>query len=265
MVDADFLAELERALYGYAPIGQYGGASYAPGGTPDNRDNPADGAWEIADFFHKKRCDSVFCIDFWVDAWSQNVLGWWSRSNTIQTILEKHILIMEPISYSDLSAQKMTNNVWQVPYFDKIFGQEIPPTITFMQAPPQTKDRYASEQKWEKEKKFEAARKCAYFLAWLPTDPNQANSIAGAGFSDISGRTSSNIVDTSTKALGPISVTDRWKLEWCFDIAMKNGKKTYYQSVTQDFSEIEAFTRSFVNELESMLNEHKKIDTLPVK
>lgn len=46
---------------------------------------------------------------------------------------------------------------------------------------------------------------------------------------------------------------------------MKNGRKTYYQSITQDFSEIEAFTRSFVNELESMLNEHKKIDTLPVK
>lgn len=54
---------------------------------------------------------------------------------------------MEPISYSDLSAQKMTNNVGQVPYFDKIFGQEIPPTVTFMQAPPQTKDRYTSEQK----------------------------------------------------------------------------------------------------------------------
>lgn len=59
-------------------------------------------------------------------AGNQAGLGGFANTS-IESLLEQHTKMMEPISHSDLSAQKMTNNSYQLPFLkikmaDKIAG-----------------------------------------------------------------------------------------------------------------------------------------------
>lgn len=53
-----------------------------------------------------------------------NLLGGFANTS-IESILEKHTQMMEPISWSDLSAQKMTNNSYQPPWLNMKIKDKI--------------------------------------------------------------------------------------------------------------------------------------------
>lgn len=67
-----------------------------------------------------------------------NLLGG-SPTPSIELLLEKHSKMMEPISWSDLSQQKMTNNTYQLPFLNVKFKEKIAGARIFMHETPQPK------------------------------------------------------------------------------------------------------------------------------
>ncbi len=90
-----------------------------------------------------------------------NMLG--SFSNTsIESLLEQHTKMMEPISRSDLSGQKMTNNSYQLPFLNVKIASKIAGGRVFLDDAPQPSKRLKKEETKEvKDAVFDAAFKCA--------------------------------------------------------------------------------------------------------
>jgi hypothetical protein len=53
-----------------------------------------------------------------------NLLGG-GEDISIEGIVNRHIKILNPISWTDLSQQKMTNNSFQLPFLNIIFKSKI--------------------------------------------------------------------------------------------------------------------------------------------
>lgn len=78
---------------------------------------------------------------------------------------------MEPISRSDLSAQKMTNNSFQLPFLNIKIADKIAGARVFMHNKPQKVKRLKSEDTEEKRKSiFDEAYRCALIEAGLQPD-----------------------------------------------------------------------------------------------
>jgi hypothetical protein len=75
---------------------------------------------------------------------------------------------MDPISWSDLSAQKMTNNSYQLPFLNvKIAGKIAGAQLGMTELPQQTKRLQIDDTKEKKDAIFEAALRCAMNEAGL--------------------------------------------------------------------------------------------------
>lgn len=92
---------------------------------------------------------------------NRDVLGGSNRVS-IESLLDKHIKMMEPISYSDLSAQKMTNNSYQLPWLNIKIADKIAGLRTYVSTEPQiTKTLKSEDTQSKKDAIFDAAFKCA--------------------------------------------------------------------------------------------------------
>lgn len=92
---------------------------------------------------------------------SQNLLGG-GAIPSIESLLEKHIKMMMPISWSDLSQQKMTNNTYQLPFLNIKFKEKIAGARVFMHETPQPKKIVEKEvTQTVLDAKFEADMRCA--------------------------------------------------------------------------------------------------------
>lgn len=92
---------------------------------------------------------------------NQNLLGGFANIS-IESLLEKHSKMMEPISWSDLSSQKMTNNSYQLPFLNIKFKDKIAGARVYMtEAPQQTKRLETDDTQEKKDAIFDAAFKCA--------------------------------------------------------------------------------------------------------
>lgn len=219
------------------------------------------GTSQSKDFFHTLPCQWIFCITLNMKGGSQNLLGG-GAIPSIESLLEKHIKMMMPISWSDLSQQKMTNNTYQLPFLNIKFKEKIAGARVFMHETPQPKKIVEKEAtQTVLDAKFEADMRCAMNEAWLAWDLDLANGSIGAGFNQNRGQTSDNAL-LAKKPLWPIEMES---LKGCYDIRLKDGQKELSKWMSTDLNEIQAFTRAMLNIILEILETDRKLDNLPSK
>lgn len=265
MINDDFLSDLSDTLTG---DGDYYGNNGDDYGDPYNSNSNSGGNQgaspnSSSDFFDEIPCDSVFCIKVRMVWWNQNLLGG-GKKDTIEGILDKHIEIMWPIADTNLAGQKMTNNSFQLSWTSFKFKNLLPkPLIYVSNAPQRIKKDKKYDTKENKDEKLRAAYTCAMYDVGLPSDPNLANSTIGASYW-INGATTPTNIDNTTRELGP-SDPEKKNLDACFDVALSEGRKTYYNSFSTDLTEISAFTAAMIAEVNDILQSGTKLDTLPAR
>ncbi len=271
MIDDTFLDELSIAL-GWNG-GTTGGNGYNYGGMYGANNNWT-GAWNSGssltsngDFFHTPRCESIFCIKVKMIGTSTSGLGG-SKNDSIEGILDKHINHLEPISWTDLGLQKMTNNQFQIPFtgLSLKLKAKVKWGGIFIGSKPTPKNDYKKEEtKDVKDAKFEQTFRCALYTAgFSSSNPNMVNSVIGAGYVDRIGKDTTNNQNTAT----PLVATNPEELNAyknCVPIAQWRADRTYYDSIGNDLSELMTFTDAMWQEIFEILGTGEKIDTLKVK
>lgn len=92
---------------------------------------------------------------------SQNALGGFSNTS-IESLLEKHSKMMDPISWSDLSYQKMTMNSYESSKNQGNFASTVAGATVYMTENSQQTRRLEKEDTQEKKDAvFDAAFRCA--------------------------------------------------------------------------------------------------------
>ena len=90
-----------------------------------------------------------------------------------------------------------------------------------------------------------------------------ANSIGGVGYA---GRWTT--MKDKTNDVRPIWVQEAVataKLAWCMNEYMKEWRQTYYNSLSTDLTEIQAFTKSMVDEIRDLMSILEPMNNLPIK
>lgn len=117
------------------------------------------------DFFHKLPCNGIFCITINTIKGSSDLLVGGNRLS-IEGILDAHLEKMSKISWSDLSAQKMSSNSFQLPFLNIKFKDKVAGGSLFMHTLPQNKKQLESEETDNKKKaEFEKLLRCAMITA----------------------------------------------------------------------------------------------------
>lgn len=101
---------------------------------------------------------------------------------------------MEPISRGDLSGQKMTNNLFQLPFLNvKIANKIAGGRISLDDSPQLSKRLKGEETKETKDAVFDAAFRCAMNEAGLSGDSLLSNGFIGAGYVLRRGQTTKDV------------------------------------------------------------------------
>ncbi len=241
------------------------GVVYAPVWTQWNVSGVATSnlnfGWsEKKDFFNKLPCEDIFCITINMRKGNMNML--WGSRRSIEWLLESHIEMMDPISWSDLSQQKMTNNFYQLPFLNIKFKDKIAGARLFITDAPQVKKTVEKEATQEMaDAKFELDLKCAMNEAGLPGDLNLVNWFIGAWYAPTYGITTENIVSTMI----PLWPQEMENLAGCYDIRMWQGKQEADKWLATDINEIQAFSNAMTVIIQQILQADKKLDKLPSK
>lgn len=214
------------------------------------------------DFSHTLPCEGIFCITLNMKWGTMNLLGG-SQTPSIELLLEKHSKMMEPISWWDLSQQKMTNNTYQLPFLNVKFKSKIAGLQVFMYESPQQKKIIEAEATQTViDSKFDRDVRCAMNEAWLPGwDMKLANGFIGAGYAPNS-QANTTKVENVFQSLWATEMED---LRWCLEIRLKDGQKEANKGLSTDLNEIQSFTRSMLNIIWEILEVDRKFDNLPSK
>ena len=150
LVTEDFLRDLNSTLRGNKNS-QNSGQDYSENiartqshSGAQNGQNNENQSNEKSDFFNKLPCNGIFCITVGTNIQSKNLLVGGSN-NAIETILDQHIKKTEKISWSDLSAQKMTNNSFQLPFLNIKFKNKVAGGGVFVHNTPQITKKLEEE------------------------------------------------------------------------------------------------------------------------
>jgi len=216
---------------------------------------PPGDIWE--DFFNTPPCTDSFCIRVRTVPWTLSLI-WW-RTYSIESILDKHIGIMTPIANSNLSAQEHNRNSYQIPFINVVFKNKIPPRLLHTETRPQETKKYEEEYtQHTMDKEFDELQRCAYASAWLPSDRKRANILWWVWYQkDVI--TNSDNIWSREKYVSIIDPADSY-LQDCMDIALGQSRKKYYQSFSQDLTELERFSAALVDIVSRGIEEHKALD-----
>lgn len=271
MMDDIFIAELANTLWGKDTNG-LGGGTYSP---RDRYTNGASSAswWTTGqtptskgDFFNDSRCDSIFCVKVRMVSGTDNLLVW-ANNASIESILDKHIPLLDPISRKSQGLEKMTTNIGEAPCVG--ISCKLTSMIkwggVFLSQKASPKENYKSEEtRAEKDRRFEEIRRCAAYSAGFTTsDPAKMNGVAWAWFIQRMGGSTENVTNTLLR-LDATNPEDVAALANCKSIAMENGRKAYYESFSNDLSEIQVFTADLTQKIWALIDDGKKIKTLKV-
>ncbi len=229
--------------------------------SPSGTNSALDGAFWLSekwDFYNKPACTGLFCITVDMVAGSQAGLGGFANTS-IESLLEQHTKMMQPISYSDLWYQEMTKNSYEDPKKNSNFGKSTPPILRTQESPQITKKFQTEDTPQSKDAIFDAAFRCAMAEAGLPSDPILANWFIWAGFV---GPRDTTQVANKTSTLWP---SETQNLSGCYQIRIWQWQKEAYTSLSTDLNEIQAFTNAMMSTILSILDTDRKLDTLPVK
>lgn len=244
---------------------QNGGYDYSEK-TRTNNTSTDNGPSEDSskDFFDKIPCDDVFCITLGAKVSTQDALVW-GKNNSIESILDKHIEKTDEISWSDLSAQKMNNNSFQLPFLNvKLSSQVAWGRVFFHDSPQSMKNLKSEDTDIKKEARFDQAYNCAMIDAGLSLDELKNAGITGAGYILKDGHDISNI----SNAISPLDPVDQEKLQ------AENNCGTAYTSMSRSnnavalagqLGEIQAFTTAILDIINQILETEMRLDTVKSK
>lgn len=261
LMDEDFLAELDDALTDGS--NWWDGYSRDISGDPVNWSG-SDGSGNLtssSDFYHSEwSCSGIFCIDVRIVPGKTNALGG-GKTTSIESLIEKHNAILEPISGTDLSCRVMSNSMGEN---DRKSAFTLAGLKVYYNTTPQKEKKFKKETTTETE--AEALLKieqCSNASVWLRADPLLANSPIVKSISINSATNTENIYNRF------ISTSPQWLEEsslWanCMELYMDEGRRVYYDSFMADVKEIEGFSRSITDILTSMINNLTNLDKLPV-
>lgn len=258
IMDEDFLAELDDTLTSGSTSG---------GGYTRDTDPRDDIGWSgstgaltsASDFYHSEwSCGGVFCIDIRFVGSTQNAL-WWGKTTSIESIIDKHAAILEPIQ--ELSYHQMTNDMGES---SRKSAFSLAGLKVYYNTTPQKEKRLRKETTPQSEKEImNNIERCANVSAWLRADPLLANTPTVLAIRQNSAATTENINQWS------ISTSPQWRDEksllGCVDTYMDEWRDTYYGSLMADVREIEAFTRSLAEVIEWTVTNLKNLSKLPTR
>ncbi len=216
------------------------------------------------DFFDSKPpCGWLFCIDVRFISWGNPGGLGGSKSISIESIIDKHSKILEPISMGNLACQRMTNQMGEAP-FDKIKFKDILTggKIIYM-TKPQEKKKFKSETTKDSEAgELLNIQRCALASVGLSTNVDQVNTPAIKAFSMNS---ATNLTNTEKRVIytNPENPDQSAIGANCFQLYMDEGRKTYYDSFMSDITQIEGFTRSLVQVITNIVNVGAQMDKKP--
>lgn len=242
------------------------GFAYTPTGTdilgrgwysPSNTNSNPLATW--GDFHNTLPCDEFFCITLDMIGGNRDLLGGSNRFS-IESLLDKHTKMMEPISYSDLSYNIMSGNSFKGNNFGQDFAKTIAGLQVFAQVagPNPTKTLKSEDTQAKKDAIFDAALKCAMNESWLPGDLTLANGFIGAGFLKPG---TTELVQEKTLPLGPQEMES---LAGCYVIRMQEWQKNITKSLSTDFNEIQAFTTAMMQIIDQIIDRDRCLDKLQV-
>jgi len=245
MIDSSFLSDLSQVL-GWWPT-ENNGTTY-DNKIPSLSGAEADANLKTAssDFYNTPRCGitDFFCITFGVDQWSTNLLVG-GKTKSIESIVDKHISLLEPISWTNLSSQKMTRNSFQLNWSNMKFSNLIPKQLVYISKMPQFKDKYKEDvTPATEEEKLKLMERCANATAGYK-DP------IWGGYTSRINQTTGNIGE-SAMWLGVID-TSAWELKWCLSLYLTKWRSNYYKSFGADLTEIQLFTSAILDEVSDIL------------
>ena len=245
MIDSSFLSDLSQVL-GWEQV-ENNGTTY------ENKIHSLSGTEVYAslktassDFYNTPRCriTDFFCITFGIDPWSTNLLVG-GKTKSIESIVDKHISLLEPISWTNLSSQKMARNSFQLNWSNMKFSNLIPKQLVYISKMPQFKDKYKEDvTPATEEEKLKLMERCANANAGY-TEP------IWGGYTARNGQTTGNIGE-SAMWLGVID-TSAWELKWCLWLYLWKWRSDYYKSFGGDLTEIQLFTSAILDEISDIL------------
>ena len=126
-----------------------------------------------------------------------NLLGG-GKSYSIESLLDKHAAIMNPIANSNLASTEHAKNSYSAISKNLKLSAILGGIKVYVQqrGPQEVKKIEREYTKEEQEAQFEAMRRCAYVSAGLPSDKNRANITGGEGYQQQPNSTTENIAKT---------------------------------------------------------------------
>lgn len=274
MVDENFLEELGTTLQWKNSDLSDGGWTYSARdrvneSLSQNSENTSaaqassTSKWDV---FWNSRCDSIFCIKVKMVTGSSNLFGW-SKTTSIESILDKHIGLMEKFPSIDMGSTEMTKNILEIPYtgLSLKLKSKVKWWGVFISTKSTPKEKLKKDETPDsKDEVFRQALRCGLYSAGFEsTNMNMVNSVMWAGYISRMWETITN-KDNTSQIIAPLNPDDIKWLAGCMSVAIKSGREAYYQSVGDDLSEIMTFTDSMMSEVIKTITAWEKIDTLKV-
>ena len=200
------------------------------------------------DFYSSLPCSENFCIKVTTVPGQLSLGG--GKAYSIESLIDKHAAIMNPIANSNLGCQKHSKNSYENSSKNLKLAAVLGGIKVYVQqrGPQEVKKVEKEDTKEQQTKEFEDMRRCAYVSAGLPSDKHRANIMGGEGY-----QLQLSVANPEDAALRN-----------CMDIALGKGRARYYDSFATDLTELDVFTTSLTNIIDKFLTEHAALDKKPV-
>jgi hypothetical protein len=260
LTDGRFKDDLSAVLAGGNP--PLGGATYGWAAGAAAASSPV--ATSADDYYTKLPCNDKFCVKVTMVPGQMNLLGG-GKPYSIESLLDRHTAIMNPIANSNLaSTEHAKNSDAPISRNLKLSAVLGGIKVYVQQRGPQEVKKVEKEYtKEEQDAQFESMRRCAYISAGLESDMKRANITSGAGY-QLSVNSTAETAWKTTKLLGVMNPEDD-AMRNCMDIALGKARANYYQGFSTDLTELDVFTSSLTNILEKSIYEHTPLDKKKIK
>ncbi len=263
LLDSNFTTELEHTLNstknttnGGVDNSQNGNGKDGKGGNGKEK--------EKKDFYDKLPCNKIFCVTIDMEIGKGSFKS--ENDKSIEAILDKHMKMMEPIANSDLSAQKMTNNSFQLPFLNIKIADKVAGGRVFVNNRPQQTKKFKEEDTEEKRNAFyDATYRCAMIEAGLSPEKETNGGPDGGGYASSSQTNLSNITNTELNltAKKPSTVLQNKNIQTtCGNLRTQMSKARRETAFATNFNEIYAFTNALSKMIANIAWGDTKLDSL---
>ena len=172
--------------------------------------------------------------------------------------------MIEPVSWTDLSGQKMTQNSFQIPFLNIKFANKIAGARVYMHNSPQISKRFKEEEtQVKKDAKFDSAYRCALIDQGLSLNELQSAGVLGAGYI-----LKEHTTDTIQNASLPLNAIDKERLQTanqCQELYREVSRSRTADAFSQQVGEIQAFTSAITDVITQILDTELRLDAVPVQ